>query len=187
MTTLEDRPNSALLIVDVQVGVVEGAYERDIVVANIGSLVRKARRDGAPVVWVRDRAGVPGKRRLADRPGARCGRRRAAHRQGLRRRLRGDVPRVGPVGPRGRAALRRRREHRCVRPLDDPWRVRPGLRHDPRQRRPHDRRQDGAAGAPPPDQVIAHTNMYWTCQKAPGRTAGTVDDRRTSTSAAARA
>jgi hypothetical protein len=29
-------------------------------------------------------------------------------------------------------------------------------------------------GAPPPDQVIAHTNMYWGEQRAPGRTAGTV-------------
>src|SRR5262249_20387442 len=29
-------------------------------------------------------------------------------------------------------------------------------------------------GAPPPDQVIAHTNLYWTYQTAPGRTAGTV-------------
>lgn len=28
-------------------------------------------------------------------------------------------------------------------------------------------------GAPPPDQVIAHTNLYWTYQTAPGRTAGT--------------
>jgi len=31
-----------------------------------------------------------------------------------------------------------------------------------------------AWGAPPPDQVIAHTNLYWTYQTAPGRTAGTV-------------
>jgi nicotinamidase-related amidase len=30
-------------------------------------------------------------------------------------------------------------------------------------------------GAPPPDQVVAHTNMYWTHQSAPGRTAGTVE------------
>ena len=60
MTTLENRPNSALLVVDVQVGVVDGAYERDVVVANIASLVRKARRDGAPVVWVRDSGSVPG-------------------------------------------------------------------------------------------------------------------------------
>jgi hypothetical protein len=29
-------------------------------------------------------------------------------------------------------------------------------------------------GAPPPDQVIARTNLYWTYQTAPGRTAGTV-------------
>jgi nicotinamidase-related amidase len=29
-------------------------------------------------------------------------------------------------------------------------------------------------GAPPPDKVIAHTNLYWTYQEAPGRTAGTV-------------
>ena len=28
-------------------------------------------------------------------------------------------------------------------------------------------------GAPPPAQVIAHTNAYWSFQKAPGRTAGT--------------
>ena len=29
-------------------------------------------------------------------------------------------------------------------------------------------------GAPPPGQVIAHTNLYWAYQTAPGRTAGTV-------------
>jgi nicotinamidase-related amidase len=29
-------------------------------------------------------------------------------------------------------------------------------------------------GAPPPAQVIAHTNLYWKFQSAPGRTAGTV-------------
>ena len=31
-----------------------------------------------------------------------------------------------------------------------------------------------AYGAPPPGQVIAHTNLYWTYQRAPGRTAGTM-------------
>ncbi len=30
-------------------------------------------------------------------------------------------------------------------------------------------------GAPPPDQVISHTNLYWSWQAAPGRTAGVVD------------
>jgi hypothetical protein len=28
-------------------------------------------------------------------------------------------------------------------------------------------------GHRPPDLVIAHTNLYWTYQTAPGRTAGT--------------
>jgi hypothetical protein len=32
-------------------------------------------------------------------------------------------------------------------------------------------------GAPPPEQVIAHTNLYWTYQTAPGRTAGTMKIR----------
>jgi nicotinamidase-related amidase len=32
-------------------------------------------------------------------------------------------------------------------------------------------------GAPPPEQVIAHTNLYWRYQTAPGRTAGTVETK----------
>ena len=32
-------------------------------------------------------------------------------------------------------------------------------------------------GAPPPDLVIAHTNLYWSDQSAPGRTAGTVETK----------
>src|SRR4051794_7117229 len=52
MTTLADRPNTALLVVDVQRGVVEGAPGRDDVVENVGSLVEKARREQVPVVWV---------------------------------------------------------------------------------------------------------------------------------------
>ena len=30
-------------------------------------------------------------------------------------------------------------------------------------------------GMPPADKVIAHTNMYWTWQEAPGRTGIVVD------------
>src|SRR6202043_2845035 len=37
---------------DVQNGVVAGAHQRDEVVANVGSLVEKARRERVPVVWV---------------------------------------------------------------------------------------------------------------------------------------
>jgi len=52
MATLENRPNTAVLIVDVQNGVVGEAHERDVVVANVGSLVEKAREADVPVVWV---------------------------------------------------------------------------------------------------------------------------------------
>src|SRR5438094_367196 len=52
MTTLENRPNTALLVVDVQSGVVEDAHQRDAVVAKIGRLVDRARRERVSVVWV---------------------------------------------------------------------------------------------------------------------------------------
>ena len=52
MTTLAKRPNTALLVIDVQNGVVGGAYERDTVVANVGTVVEKARAAEVPVVWV---------------------------------------------------------------------------------------------------------------------------------------
>src|SRR6476661_3639065 len=52
MTTLKNRPNTALLVVDVQKDVVGEAHERDAVVANVGRLVEKARKEKVPVVWV---------------------------------------------------------------------------------------------------------------------------------------
>ena len=52
MSTLENPPKTALLVVDVQNAAVERAHERDTVVANVGSLVERARREGVPVVWV---------------------------------------------------------------------------------------------------------------------------------------
>ena len=41
----------------------------------------------------------------------------------------------------------------------------------------HTTEDQSAWGAPPPDQVIAHTNLYWTYQTAPGRTAGTLETK----------
>lgn len=52
MTTLPDRPNTALLVVDMQEGVVGDAWEVDRVVANIQALVDRARASHAPVIWV---------------------------------------------------------------------------------------------------------------------------------------
>src|SRR4051794_40613525 len=57
MSTLENRPNTALIVIDVQNGVVEGAHERDAVVANVADLVDKARGDEVPVVWVQHNDG----------------------------------------------------------------------------------------------------------------------------------
>src|ERR1700686_442199 len=52
MSTLQNRPNTALLVIDVQKGVVAAAHQREAVVANVGSLVERARRERVPVVWV---------------------------------------------------------------------------------------------------------------------------------------
>ncbi len=52
MTTLPNRPHTAVLVVDVQNGVVKTAHARDAVVANIAQVVEKARTAQIPVLWV---------------------------------------------------------------------------------------------------------------------------------------
>ena len=52
MTSFSDRPNSALVVVDVQNDVVAKAHRRDDVIANINALVDKARAEQVPVIWV---------------------------------------------------------------------------------------------------------------------------------------
>ena len=52
MTTLIDRPNTALLVVDVQNGVMNNVHNRDAVIANISTLVEQARAASVPVIWV---------------------------------------------------------------------------------------------------------------------------------------
>jgi nicotinamidase-related amidase len=52
VTTLASRPNTALLVIDVQVGVVAQAHRRDEVVQNIRTLVDRARLQDVPVIWV---------------------------------------------------------------------------------------------------------------------------------------
>ena len=178
MTTLENRPNTALLVVDVQKGVVEGAPERDAVVANVGSLVEKARGEHVPVVWVQhsDKGLARGSDEWQIVPELSSGRRRAAHREALRRLLRGHHPRDRIVGPRCRAPRRRRRTDRCVYPLDAARRVRQGIRRDARQRCPHDGGPDGMgrAAAGPGDR--AHEPVL-DLPDGPGRTAGTVETK----------
>jgi hypothetical protein len=52
MSKFTDRTKSALLVVDVQVGVVGEAYERDAKVANMSKAIEKARAESIPVIWV---------------------------------------------------------------------------------------------------------------------------------------
>lgn len=52
MATIRQGNKDVLLVVDVQVGVMRHAWEAPRVVENIGVAVEKARRSGAPVIWV---------------------------------------------------------------------------------------------------------------------------------------
>ena len=176
MTTLENRPNAALLVVDVQNGVVEGAHARDAVVANIATLVEKARQEGVPVVWIQHEnddlvKGNPPWEIVSElAPGE--GEARVEKRYGdsfeeteLESVLSGlGVGRLLVTGAQTDECVRSTLHGALVRGYDTM------LVSDA-----HTTEDQSAWGAPPPEQVIAHTNLYWTYQRAPGRTAGTVE------------
>jgi nicotinamidase-related amidase len=178
MTTLENRQNTALLVVDVQSGVVAGAHERDAVVANVGSLVEKARGEGIPVVWVQhsDEQLASGSDDWRIVPELSPG-----DGEPLVAKSYGDsfegttlesvlaalgVGRLIVVGAQTDACIRSTLHGALVRGYDAT------LVSDA-----HTTEDHTAWGAPPPDKVIAHTNLYWTYQTAPGRTAGTVETK----------
>ena len=52
MATVRTGNKTVLLVVDVQVGVVGGAWERQRIIGNIARAVERARAAGVPVVWV---------------------------------------------------------------------------------------------------------------------------------------
>jgi nicotinamidase-related amidase len=52
MSKFLDRANSALLVIDVQVGVVGDAFERDDKIANMSKAIDKARAESISVIWV---------------------------------------------------------------------------------------------------------------------------------------
>ena len=52
MTTIPVRDKTALLVIDVQNGVVQDAYRRDEVITNIELAVAKARAANVPLVWI---------------------------------------------------------------------------------------------------------------------------------------
>jgi nicotinamidase-related amidase len=178
MTTLENRPNSALLVIDVQNGVVEGTHERDAVVANIGSLVEKARQAQVPVVWVQhvdDRLtkGSDGWRIVPElspddaEPLIHKSYGDSFEETDLENVLAGlQVGRLVVAGAQTDACIRATLHGALVRGYDAT------LVSDA-----HTTEDQTEWGAPPPDQVIAHTNLYWKYETAPGRTAGTVETK----------
>ena len=52
MSLFADRSNSALLVIDVQNDVADGAFARDVVIAHINEIVDKARAKGVSVIWI---------------------------------------------------------------------------------------------------------------------------------------
>ena len=175
MTTLTDRPNTALLVIDVQNDVMAGTHDRDAVVANIATLVERARAEHVPVVWVQHSSeqmpeGSAGWRWVPEL----------------------TVTDGEPVVPKrypdsfedtdleavlgehavGRLVVTGAQTDECIR----------STLHGAIARG-YDATLVGDAhttedltewGAPPPDKVVAHTNLYWDHHAAPGRLAGTV-------------
>jgi nicotinamidase-related amidase len=178
MATLENRTNTALLVVDVQNGVVTGTHERDAVVANIGSLVEKARQERVPVVWVQhndeglargseDWEIVPELTPNDAEPLVEKSYGDSFEDTRLEDLLAGlEVGRLVVVGAQTDACIRSTLHGAFVRGYDAT------LVSDA-----HTTEDQTAWGAPPPDQVIAHTNLYWKYQTAPGRKAGTVETK----------
>jgi nicotinamidase-related amidase len=52
MASIREGNKPVLLVVDVQVGVVKGAWESERIVGNVALAVERARAQGAPVIWV---------------------------------------------------------------------------------------------------------------------------------------
>jgi nicotinamidase-related amidase len=174
MTTLENRPNTALLVVDVQKGVVAGNHERDAVVANVGRLVDRAREEEVPVVWVQhsDDNTVRGSDGWEIVPEL-----KRDDREPLVEKHYGDsfedtdletvldglgIGRLVVVGAQTDACIRSTLHGAFTRGYDAT------LVSDA-----HTTEDLSEYGAPPPAAVIAHTNLYWKYQTAPGRDATT--------------
>lgn len=175
MTTLTDRPATALLVIDLQTGVIDGAPDREGVLDRVNGLVDRAREAGTPVVWVQHSADnlpqgsapwefVP---ELTAREPA----------EPLVHKRHGDafedtdleqhlselgVGRVVVTGAQSDACIRSTIHGAFVRGYDVV------LVEDA-----HTTEDLTEWGAPPPEQVIAHTNLYWGFQSGPGRVAST--------------
>lgn len=176
MTTLQDRDRTALLVIDVQNGVVGGAHDRDRVIANINALVAKARSEDVPVIWVQhsDDQLVKGSDEWQyvaeiDRHESEP----VVHKSYGDSFEDTDLEALLAERGVGRLVVAGAQTDQCIRSTLHGGFVRGydvTLVGDA-----HTTEDLSEWGAPPPDLVIAHTNMYWKFHDGPGRTAGTVD------------
>jgi nicotinamidase-related amidase len=178
MTTLPDRPATALLVIDVQQGVVGNAYRRDEVVANIGTLVARARHEQRQVVWVQHSGEhlpqggeawryVPELVRSDAEP--------LVHKTHGDSFAGTDLEQVLADAGVGHLVVTGAESDACIRSTIHGAFVRGydvTLVGDA-----HTAGDKTAWGAPPVDQVVAHTNLYWQFETAPGRTAAVVETK----------
>lgn len=175
MTSLADRPNTAVILVDVQNGVLEGAPRREAVIANINDLIGRARAAEVPVVWVQHQSEelpegsdqwqlVPELQMGDDEPVVHKRYGDAFEDTTLERELatRG-VGRLIVAGAQTDACVRSTLHGAFTRGYDTT------LVGDA-----HTTEDLTEWGAPPVEQVIAHTNLYWSWQTAPDRIAEVV-------------
>lgn len=175
MSIFEDRPNTALLVIDVQNGVVEGTHRRDAVVANIAALVERARGAGKPVVWVQQtdesfERGSESWRIVSElSPGEDEPRIEKGYGDAFEQTALESV--LAELGV-GSLLVTGAQTDQCIRCTLHGGLVRGydvKLVSDA-----HTTEDNTGYGAPPPEAVIEHTNLYWTYETAPGRSAGTV-------------
>jgi nicotinamidase-related amidase len=176
MTTLPNRPNTALLVVDVQNVNMANAVRRDDVIANINTLVDRARARQVPVIWVQHAdADIV----MNTEPWQYVPELRRDESESLVHKHHGDsfeattleselaqrrVGRVVVSGAQTDACIRATIHGAFTRGYDTV------LVSDA-----HTTEDFTEYGLPPADKVIAHTNMYWTWQTAPGRQASVVE------------
>ena len=176
MTSLRDRPNTALLVIDVQNAVVADAHLRDEVIANINTLIGNARAHEVPVIWVQhsddnlveNTAGwdyVPELQRQESEPVVHKKYGDSFEDTTLESLLaQRGVGRLVVTGAQTDACIRATIHGAFTRGYDTV------LVSDA-----HTTEDFTAYGLPPADKVIAHTNMYWSWQAAPGRRASVVE------------
>jgi nicotinamidase-related amidase len=177
MTSLSNRPNTALLVIDVQNGVVAGTHQRDEVIDNIGILVDRARAEEVPVIWVQHSSDdeLP----VGSDQWQYVDELEREDSEALVHKRFGDsfedtdleselaargVGRLVVTGAQTDACVRATLHGAFTRGYDT---VLVGDAHTTEDL--------SEWGAPSPDKVISHTNLYWSWQSAPGRTADVVD------------